>query len=252
MRSNVLRWGLSALTMASLATVLLLVTGWGSAVAASVSSVLVTNSASNPAQVHEAGTANVNVTNTTAMPVNAKNLNTDTNGNLKVAEQGTPTVHVNNTDGNGNLKVAEQNFPSSQTVNGSVSVSNLPAAATTESIAIGGPFFFPGDAANLFSGVQDVSAYREVTLYLNLLDPAIPPPQAPLSPGLHCKASTQIVVPKPGSGTGPSLTFDEFDTGTATNVTKTYDPAPPNIQISCTNNSSDPIIMDFMLTARTG
>jgi hypothetical protein len=49
---------------AMLVTIMLLVTGWGSAVAAQVTSVLVTNPVSNPANVHEVGTANVNVGNT--------------------------------------------------------------------------------------------------------------------------------------------------------------------------------------------
>lgn len=71
MKSTFLGWGLSVVTMASVATAVLLATGWGSAVAANVSSVFVTNTASNPVPVtptgtvpvHEQGTANVNVTN---------------------------------------------------------------------------------------------------------------------------------------------------------------------------------------------
>jgi len=112
------RWGLSVLTMASVATLVLLVTGWGSAIASSVQSVIVANPVSNPANVHETGTANVNVTNTTAMPVNAKNLNTDTNGNLKVAET--------NTDANGNLAVHEQGTASVKVTN--TASSPLPVA----------------------------------------------------------------------------------------------------------------------------
>src|SRR6266581_7103843 len=107
--SKVPRWGLSVLTMASVATLVLLVTGWGSAMAAQVTSVLVTNTSGNPVPVQQQGTANVNVTNTTSMPVH--DTNTDSNGNIKVHEQGTPTVHVNNTDANGKLKVAEQGTP---------------------------------------------------------------------------------------------------------------------------------------------
>jgi hypothetical protein len=54
----------AGLGFAMLVTIILLATGWGSAVAAQITSVIVTNPASNPAQVHEAGTANVNVMNT--------------------------------------------------------------------------------------------------------------------------------------------------------------------------------------------
>jgi hypothetical protein len=65
------KYGMTVVTMVSVATVVLLVTGWGSAVAAQVTSVLVTNDASHPVPVTQQGTANVNVTNTggSAIPV---------------------------------------------------------------------------------------------------------------------------------------------------------------------------------------
>jgi hypothetical protein len=64
-------YALSLVAATSLVTVVLLVTGWDSAVASHLSSVIVTNTATNPVQVqavgtvpvHEQGTANVNVTN---------------------------------------------------------------------------------------------------------------------------------------------------------------------------------------------
>jgi len=48
------------------------------------------NTSTNPANIHEVGTANVNVTNTTALPV--QETNTDAAGNMKVHEQGTVNV----------------------------------------------------------------------------------------------------------------------------------------------------------------
>ena len=54
------------------------------------SNVVVANTSTNPANVHEVGTANVNVTNTTALPV--QETNTDAAGNMKVHEQGTVNV----------------------------------------------------------------------------------------------------------------------------------------------------------------
>src|SRR5437867_2572480 len=65
------RYALTLVAATSLVTVVLLVTGWGSAVASNLSSVIVTNTATNPVPfqavatvpVHEQGTANVNVTN---------------------------------------------------------------------------------------------------------------------------------------------------------------------------------------------
>ena len=63
------RWAVTVVTMVSVATVVLLVTGWGSALAANVSSVLVANGPSNPVPVQQQGTADVNITNTTPMSV---------------------------------------------------------------------------------------------------------------------------------------------------------------------------------------
>jgi hypothetical protein len=62
---------------ATLVTIIFLSTGWGSAVAASVSNVFVTNTSAHPVPVtptgtlpvHEQGTADVNVTNTSALQV---------------------------------------------------------------------------------------------------------------------------------------------------------------------------------------
>jgi hypothetical protein len=55
-------YGLGAGGMLVLVMAILLATGWGSAVAAQISSVFVTNDAAHPVPVHEQGTANVNVT----------------------------------------------------------------------------------------------------------------------------------------------------------------------------------------------
>jgi hypothetical protein len=70
--SRLAKWGFSVLTMVSVATIVLFVTGWGSAAASSMISVFVTNTASHPVPVNE--------------------TNTDANGNIKVHEQGTANV----------------------------------------------------------------------------------------------------------------------------------------------------------------
>ena len=59
------RYGLTVVTVGSVVTVVLLVTGWGTAAAAQITSVFVTNNAANPVPVRQQGTANVNVTNAT-------------------------------------------------------------------------------------------------------------------------------------------------------------------------------------------
>jgi hypothetical protein len=63
------RWGLTVVTMVSVATVVLLVTGWGSALASSASLVLVANRPSNPVPVQQQGTADVNVANSAPLSV---------------------------------------------------------------------------------------------------------------------------------------------------------------------------------------
>lgn len=49
--------------MLALVLTILLATGWGTAVAAQITNVFVTNDTTHPVPVHEQGTANVNVTN---------------------------------------------------------------------------------------------------------------------------------------------------------------------------------------------
>jgi uncharacterized membrane protein YfcA len=70
------RYGLGAGGMLVLVMALLLATGWGSAVAAQISSVFVTNDAAHPVPVAE--------------------TRTDAQGNIKVHEQGTANVNVTN------------------------------------------------------------------------------------------------------------------------------------------------------------
>ena len=141
--NRLVRWGLSLLTMTSVATVVLLVTGWGSAVASSVQSVIVANTASNPvpvreqnvdkngyiavheqgtAAVHEQGTANVNVIGTPNVALDPNTF--DGAGNLKVHEQGTAKMSEQNLDANGNIKVHEQGIANVNVTNGSLAITD--------------------------------------------------------------------------------------------------------------------------------
>jgi hypothetical protein len=224
-------WGLSVVTMVSVATAVLLVTGWGSALGGTITSVLVTNTASRPVPVTPIGTAKVTV------------QNVDATGNIKVHEQGTANVKVSNfpaTQGvSGTVNVG--NLPSTQAVSGSVSVSNLPAAAATAQISEGSTSFPAGTGHDFI--VENVAAYRAVTLYFNQLDTVTF--GAPSSPGLRCDAST--------SSTGSSnFQFEEFNSGTAFSQMHTYDPAPPRIRIGCMNLTSDPVTIVWMFAGRTG
>ena len=180
MRRTFRTWGLSVLTMVSVATVVLLVTGWGSAVAASVSSVIVTNPASNPVKVHEVGTANVSV----------------------------------------------QNFPASQ--------------APTTTVIGSGTTSLPGSGAfTTLLDTTDVSAYREVSLYLTYSAPN----------------TADCFV----NGFDPSNDFFPLDTVVLDGsfnqadhaIVNTYDPAPPKFQVFCKNTQATDFSVTWMVTGRT-
>jgi hypothetical protein len=83
MRGGWRRYAAGAGGMLALATVIVLATGWGTAVAAQITSVLVTNDAAHPVPVQE--------------------QRADAQGNVKVHEQGTANVNVTNSS----LSVAE-------------------------------------------------------------------------------------------------------------------------------------------------
>jgi hypothetical protein len=225
------RYVTAGVGFAVLVTLVLLATGWGTAVASSLSNVFITNTSANPVPVtptgtvpvHEQGTPNVKVTNTTPLPV--QETNTDAQGNIKVHEQGTADVNV--TD-----------FPNTQTVNGSVNVGNFPNAPTTKVISVNGIIMTPGFTADVL-GPVDLSAYREVTLYLVFEGGGVAVP--------HCEVTT--------SDGSQNYTIDDFSGTTSSPdfLVKTYDPAPPNIFMSCTDSSNTfGITGNFMLAGRTG
>jgi len=209
------KWGLSVLTMVSVATAVLLVTGWGSALASSVGSlnatqVLVTNTTTNPAYVKETGT----------VPVS---------GSLGIT--GTPTVKVSGTP----------------TVTGSVGITgtptvrvgNLQAAPTTQYIThLTGTVNANGEFT-LVPQWTDVRAYRSVTLYLSF----------PSSSGLaseDCRVYTLDPDNIP-------IQIDEFTAGNGQDYySTTYNPAPPYVGAICDDTSGEAQDYDVMLTGRTG
>ena len=84
------RYTTTGVGFAALVTLVLLATGWGSAAASSISSVLVTNTANNPIPVTPTGTVPVHEQSTAKVA----EQNLDGNGNIKVHEQGTANVNV--------------------------------------------------------------------------------------------------------------------------------------------------------------
>jgi hypothetical protein len=97
MASSLVRRVVLAASGLVLAVVILVASGWGSAVAAQISKVFVTNDSAHPVPVQE--------------------QRTDANGNIKVHEQGTANVNVTN----GSLNVAS---PTPITEGGSSTVTN--------------------------------------------------------------------------------------------------------------------------------
>jgi hypothetical protein len=199
------RWGVTVVTMVSVATVVLLVSGWGSALAANVSSVFVTNTASNPVPVHEYGTANVKVTNTTPLPVSE--TNTDANGNLKVHEQGTANV--------------------AQSGTWNVGITGTPTVKSGDVASVLGQSgctpLSPGQRLTLNPDHEDVSAYREVTLYLQFC-------------GGDFNTDTELWSDTT-DGSPYAFAFDHQDS-LGLQVVKTYDPAPANLQLQLWNDST--------------
>lgn len=152
MRNKLLRWGLSVLTMVSVATVLLLITGWGSAIASSVSSVVVTNTASNPVPVTPTGTVPVHEQGT----AKAQEQNVDGNGNIKVHEQGTANVNVTNST----VPVHEQGTAAVRLANEDVSVTD-PGYQNDSGSLCGGPVYTVPDGKDLV--VMYIGAFADGT-----------------------------------------------------------------------------------------
>ncbi len=200
------RWCVTVVTMVSVATVALLTTGWGSAVAANVGSVFVANSPANPVPVRQQGIADVRVTNAEAMPV--KETNTDGNGNLKVHEQGTAKVSQSGTWNVG--------------ITGTPTVKSGDVAAVLGQsggcIAVGS-----GQRPTLNPDNEDVSAYREVTVYLQFC-------------GGDFNTDAELVSATSDGGSS-LFAFDDLDSP-GIKVVKTYDPAPAKLVLQLWNNST--------------
>jgi hypothetical protein len=179
------KWVMTVLTTASVATIVLFVTGWGSAAASSVSSVLVTNTASHPVPVQEQGTPHV-----------------AQSGAWNVGISGTPSVKSSDTA----TVIAE---------------GHLVDIGPAQTLRI------PGTPP------QDVSAYREVTFYWEL--------GAPCSCNDHFSALTN-------DGTPGGVLFDRWpgaDFGS-----RTFDPAPADLEIDLLNDSLDTAQLDYVLVGR--
>jgi hypothetical protein len=199
----------TVVTMVSVAAVVLLVSGWGSAAATSVSSIFVTNTTSHPIPVHQQGTVNVHETNT------------DANGNIKVHEQGTANV--------------------AQSGTWNVGITGTPAVKSGDVASVlgqgGNVALSPGQRLTLNPDGEDVSAYREVTLYLEFV-------------GGDFNTDTELWADT-DDGSPFLFAFDYFAPQDL-RVVKTYDPAPAKLVLQLWNNSttSDTHI-DYTIVGRT-
>jgi hypothetical protein len=180
---------------------------------------------------------------------NVQEQNVDTNGNIKMHEQGTAKTQEQNVDAQGNIKVHEQgtvqvggsvsvsNLPGTQPVSGTVNVGNFPTAPKTVIISTGaGPV---GLGGAVIAGPIDVSAYRELTLYLHV------------TTGLGAGTCTFYTFPTafPENNLFP---VDSIAFGNDPNVIKTVDPAPPVLQLNCDLNGFTAVPITWMLVGRTG
>jgi hypothetical protein len=218
------KYGLGAASMAVLVITILLVSGWGTAAADQLLNVFVTNTAANPVPV--SGTLTIN--NPPASPVAVHETNTDGNGNIKVHEQGTVQV-------GGSVSVS--NLPSTQPVSGTVNVGNFPAAPTTDIIASGA--FTLNLAGAVLFGPADVSAYRELTLYMKVTTGGAG----------HC---TFLTFPGAFPTGNDDIEVDSVAIGNNPDVIKTIDAVPPKIQLNCDLDGFTPVPIKWMLAGRTG
>ena len=192
-----------------------------------------------PQQIAHAATpfTNVLVGNTASNPVPVTVQNTDTNGAVKVHEQGTDNVAQSGDWNVGVTNTADHPVP----VSGAVNVGNLPDAPTTRVIDHGVTTAPGGDVAFSVVSDTDVSAYREITLYL----------QASTTGG-----GGQVCIASTVSADNSNMTLDSFQFGDAGGdgfaTIKTYSPAPPNFRMECFNNLSQDVEDTWMLVGRTG
>jgi hypothetical protein len=214
------KWGATVATMICVATVALLVTGWGSAVAANVGSVFVANTQANPVPVRQQGIAEVRVTNGTPMAV--KETNTDGNGNIRVHEQGTAKVSQS---GSWNVDIT-----GTPTVKSGDTATVL--AQSGGCVPVGS-----GQRPTLNPNNEDVSAYREVTLYLQFC-------------GGEFNSNMELVSATTDGG-AVNFAFDDEDS-LGIKVVKTYDPAPANLIILLWNNSTTSATdVEYTIVGRT-
>jgi hypothetical protein len=199
------KYGLGAASMLVLVLAILLVSGWGSAVAAQVSGVFVTNTPANPVPVSGAVTVS----------------------NLPATQPVSGAVTVSN-------------LPQTQPVSGTVDVGNFPGnfpAAPSTVVITSGVIDVPNAGFAHIIPQTDLSAYREVTLYLII------------SPGAGLGQSFDVETFDPN---GIFYGLDGISTGTDTEEIKTYDPAPPNIKVGDHNQSGFDVQINWMLVGRTG
>ena len=192
-------------------------------------SVLVTNTTANPVPVSVLGTPTVGLAAGTSVTV----------GNLPATQPVSGTVEVGN-------------LPATQPVSGSVSVSNLPTTqAVTGNVGITGTTVVihrspnvHGSGDSLLRGDNDIipgldtSAYRSVVIYLFT---------TPLA--TECHAFTEDPwLPGPLFDLTPAFPGQTADHRAAVVI---LDPAPPYLQLTCTNNASSVGQYWVMVTGRT-
>jgi hypothetical protein len=125
-------------------------------------------------------------------------------------------------------------------VSGTVNVgnfpANFPAAPTTVEIASNFPAITPPGV--FLIPRTDVSAYRELTLYIKVISVG----SGTATCSIHTFDQNGTFI----------FQVDTFTIGSETNFTKTIDPAPPNIEVGCDLTSGTDVPLIGMLVGRTG
>jgi hypothetical protein len=134
--------------------------------------------------------------------------------------------------------VSVNNLPATQNVSGSVSISGTPTVVSGDTTSV-----FDTGLVNNNPGITekvtsaDTSSYREVTLYVG-------------SPGGLALASNQsctVVYTDPFVSV--TVTLAQFTMSNAGNV-ETFDPAPPSLELDCTNSDTAYSIYTFAVAGR--
>jgi hypothetical protein len=154
------------------------------------------------------------------MPVSG-NVNV---GNLPAVQTVNGTVGIDPANNAVSGTVNVGNLPAVQTVNGTVGISGtVQTGGTAAILQTHSGTLLPNGGFSTVGGLNDTTAYKEVTVYMSN--------NGPILGSVECIFSTE----------DPSLNvygLAQVTDSTLDTLVQTFDPAPPNFTANCANNSS--------------